>query len=412
MKWTNKGHQFDAIGEHFVGKNIYIYGAGQTGKWVFNRLCFLNAVDAFVDINEEKQHGTLLDKPVLSPDILYKNHDRSHIIVVAIKDEKSAEAVMYRLLCSGYIRNYDFFSYLKFVPQESTENYRDSFYLRIYSVYAHNKIWLDSTAIFPSTLCNLKCKYCLAFTPYIKSHRIKALDECKDEVDSFFKWVDRVRWFQISGGEPQLWNRLPELLEYMGRRYRDRIGQRFEVVTNGSIMPSERLLDVMFKYHMNMCIDDYGDNYGKLGNRAKDIVTALKMKGIDYIYDKPKQWVDLGCANTNRGELKDLETWFDECGLPFHANEYGKIYTCSYGNFAIKAGLMEDAESEYFDLHQEITDIRKKEFVEFCLGYSEKGYSDLCRKCYGWVETVNEHFVPAAVQAEKVEGKSDAFISV
>lgn len=206
-----------------------------------------------------------------------------------------------------------------------------------------------------------------------------------------------MRWFQISGGEPQLWKDLPGLVRYIGEQYRSKIGQRFEIVTNGTITPSEELLKAMQQYQACMFVDDYDRNYESQPNRIKELLGALEQYGIEYTYNKPDRWVNLGVFEKREG-AGDMETWFDRCGMPFHANEYGRIYTCAYGSFAIKAGLIKDEGSETFDLHQDLTDLSKKEFVEFTLGYSEKGYSRLCERCYGWVETVNDHFVPAAVQ--------------
>lgn len=398
MKWTKKGHQFDVLGKFFEGKNIYIYGAGNVGKYCFEQLKFLDCVDAFIDQNPEKQKTKLMGCPVLSTDVLFKLHEKKHVVLIAMDNMEWVNEVERRLLLSGYVKNADFFFYKDFLPNPLEDNYKDTFYFRLYSVYAKNKVYLDSTAIFPSSACNLKCKYCLGFTPHIKKHRVKTLDECKSEVDTFFKWVDFVRWFQISGGEPQLWKDLPALIEYIGENYRDRIGHRFEVVTNGSIIPSEELLKVLSKYRMVVCVDDYGDNYGHSQNVCEDIKRVLTEKNIPFHYNKLLKWVDLGffeCCNPKDG----LVDYYDRCGIPFNGNEYGKIYSCTYCSFAIKAGLIQENADDYFDLNKKKTRKGLKQFLEFTLGYSNRGYSTLCEHCYGWIETINHHFVDTAEQA-------------
>lgn len=41
MKWTNKGHELDFIGERFkTRKQIYIYGTGARGQLCYERLFF------------------------------------------------------------------------------------------------------------------------------------------------------------------------------------------------------------------------------------------------------------------------------------------------------------------------------------------------------------------------------------
>ena len=402
MKWNDRGHEYDVFGRNFIGKDIYIYGAGNNGRNIFNKLGFLDCVDAFIDRDIGKQGKCFCGKPVLPPNQIFNKKDTTHIIIISIENKEIASQVEWRLLRRSYEKNKDFFYYDDFVPRDDTSDYKDNFYLRIYSIYSKNKIWLDSTAIYPSTACNLNCKNCLAYTPEIHHNRIKTLNEVKDEVDIFFEWVDFVRWFQISGGETQLWPYLCDLVEYIGNIYRDRIGQRFEIVTNGSIIPSDRLLELMQRHNMNMVIDDYGDSYDvwNLQNHSLEIVNKLKERDISFIYDKPEKWVNLGLLECDNSD-KNLEDYYDDCSIPFNANEYGRIYSCAYADFAVKAGLLEDSKDEYFDLHQAKTKDSKKEFVEFTLGFSNKGYSELCTKCYGWVETINSHYVPAAVQTKK-----------
>lgn len=403
MKWTNKGHQFDSLGKNFTKRNrIYIYGAGKAGEWTYDQLKFLNCVDGFIDQDKMKQSNGVNGLPVYSPDILFKGYDEKHLIIIAIKDEMDAAQRALRLELAGYFKNYDFFYYKEFVPSEhTTSNVSDNLYIKIYSVYAQDKIWLNSIAIYPSTVCNMRCKNCLAFTPYIKQHRIKTLEESKQEVDVFFKWVDYVRWFQISGGEPQLWPEFCELVEYIGKKYRNRIGDRFEFVTNGTIVPPERLIALMKQYNMMAVVDDYSINDKiTLPIYSQEILRKLENNGINYIYVKPEKWFDLGVFECDNRKL-DLVEYFNNCAIPFRTNEYGKIYLCAYADFAIKAGIMEENENEFFDLNEEMTSDKKKEFTEFVLGYSTLGYSQLCRRCYGWGDTVNHTVIPVAEQEEK-----------
>lgn len=48
MKWNNKGHEFDEIGQRFkVNKRVWIYGAGENGRDLFERLKFADCVEGF-----------------------------------------------------------------------------------------------------------------------------------------------------------------------------------------------------------------------------------------------------------------------------------------------------------------------------------------------------------------------------
>jgi len=60
MKWNNKEHELDAIGEYLRGiETIYLWGAGGVGKRYFNRFPWLGIENdfeiIFVDSNPAKQ---------------------------------------------------------------------------------------------------------------------------------------------------------------------------------------------------------------------------------------------------------------------------------------------------------------------------------------------------------------------
>lgn len=68
MKWNNKGYQFEKLGEVFQRKSrIYIYGAGENGKILYDNISFMECIEAFVDNDKEKQKYGYLGKKVISP---------------------------------------------------------------------------------------------------------------------------------------------------------------------------------------------------------------------------------------------------------------------------------------------------------------------------------------------------------
>ncbi len=55
--------------------------------------------------------------------------------------------------------------------------------------------------------------------------------------------VDYCGEFVLIGGEPLLYKELPEVVEYIGNNYRDKIAT-FSITTNGTILPSAKLRSV------------------------------------------------------------------------------------------------------------------------------------------------------------------------
>ena len=55
-----------------------------------------------------------------------------------------------------------------------------------------------------------------------------------------------------------------------------------------------------------------------------------------------------------------------------------------------------EGKDEYLDLDKLTGENYKKELLEFNLGYSEKGYLDMCRRCHG-MDAIN-YPIPVAEQ--------------
>jgi len=71
MKWTNKGHQFDGIGDRFKNaKHVAIYGCGANAKYYLNLMSilgnFIDRVDFFIDYSQALRKRGFMGKPVIS----------------------------------------------------------------------------------------------------------------------------------------------------------------------------------------------------------------------------------------------------------------------------------------------------------------------------------------------------------
>lgn len=212
MKWKNKGHEFDQLGEMFRDKDIIIYGAGNIGRRVYEEIKFLNAVIAFVDRNEKYQQEGLFGVPVIPVQELAKK-EREKFVVIIATERTLGIRIEAQLLRLGFEPNKDMIFYDNFLSN----------YLPIYALYGKRKLYFPSVSFTLTTVCNLNCKGCLNFTPYNKSQRHFSLDELKRNVDDLFKAVDFVGMLHLSGGEPFLYGHLAEILDYIGENYRERI---------------------------------------------------------------------------------------------------------------------------------------------------------------------------------------------
>ncbi|MCM1183193.1 MAG: hypothetical protein NC337_07450 [Roseburia sp.] len=394
MKWTNKGHQFDCLGKRFEQRNrIYIYGAAEYGKRFLDMLSMAglsDMVDGFIDKNVRKQAEGFEGKQVLSPEILFEKHDTSHVMIVAMWEPHCSRTVT-RLLQAGYVENLDFFRWDIF------RAYLNEIYFPIYALYTQDKLVVSSSCYIPTDACNLRCRDCLNFTPYIKNFEIRPLDAACRDIDLFFKWIDFTFRYQISGGEPVLYAHLRELIEYIGIHYRHRI-DLFEVVMNGTIIPSDDLCQCMKQYDMTACLDNYTQSIPQAMNHREEIIDRLEKHSVKWVDNTVQDWFDLRIFDTDNSEMGEqgLTEYFDHCNNPWHYYENGKLYACNFARFAERAGLNKENNSSSFNLAK-MTQNRKKELMEFLLNYNETGYVQMCKRCAGWAD-FNPNRVPVARQ--------------
>ena len=391
MKWKNKGHEFDQKAKEFFGKEeIYIYGAGECGRKLYALLDCLNIKSVFVDGNRKKQLDGWMGQTVLSPMQLFQMDDKKNVVIAAMP--RYIGEIRKMLENNGYIAEQHFWEMEEFCQ----------FILPVYMVYIKDKLYMDSIGFLSTTVCNLKCEACLNFTPYNKKQKHMALEDAKRTLDAFFKVIDYVRLFSYTGGEPLLYPYIDELLDYIGEHYREKI-HTIGMSTNCTLIPKDTTCVILKKYNMEVYIDDYS----KYVNKSKEVLPRLKEKldsyGIPYVVNcgETGYWIDLAPNITNNSMLTEDELieYKDRCAVPYHDLRDGRIYSCNYASFAMKAGLQEDSPNDYFELSN-YDEKNKRELLEFILGYTEKGYVDFCKHCAGFLP-INPYKKPVGRQVDQ-----------
>jgi len=370
MKWSNRGKQFDEVYENILSKKAFmLFGAGEYGHDFIPLIKDEINIQGIYDSNPAK-HGKAICGYICRNSKELKDKSENIGIIVTISQFMRASAV--KLLKDfGFKENEDYFFIEKF--------------LSIYYVYKYNKVYMSSISFLPSTFCNLNCRYCLNFNPFAKEKYVRKLDDLKRDVDIYFSAVDRVMIFHLSGGEPLLYPYFSELVEYINDNYGNRIDY-FKTVTNCTIIPNEKILNTLAKCKIKITLDDYRDNVELCRKNFDKVLNLMEENGVDYEINKTDSWIDLApeCTdNTPKGQ-NWLIKHFDECAQTWHELRNGSLYMCNYAAYAAVAGLTGGQDNEeIYDL-KNFTEDKKKELVEFRLGYSEKGYTDFCRFCRGF----------------------------
>lgn len=245
--------------------------------------------------------------------------------------------------------------------------------------------------------CTLKCKHCNMFMPYYKEHVDYTAKDILEDLELLFRHVDYIVAYEILGGEPLINGELADMIRQIGDRYGNRIGN-IGIITNGTLLPNEQLIEISKKYNVKYDFSDYTDvvDYKKRFDSAVKIVSAA---GLRYSVNRSLRWCDFGFPVNNRMyDFDKVREHMLSCGPIFHGLNDGKYYYCHVSWSADKAKLLKNVSDDYIDLRTLDDDDRAKEAIlEHSNGNMAKGFVKLCKIC-GGCGNDNTEFVKAAEQ--------------
>ena len=398
MKWHNKGHEFDELGYYLCKVDtVYLWGAGVGGNSNYERFVWLGIEKdfniIFVDSDPNKQGTLFCNKRVISPaDFIDEFRDNGKmVLLISIYDPKA----LYGIYTTwGFEDNTEICQGKNcFASTENRTQIRREFF-SVLMMYKYDKLLSTIQDIIATTKCTLNCNRCLNYTMFNKRRRHFPLKMLKDDVDVLFSKADYVDMLNISGGEILMHDGIAELIDYIGETYRNRIFE-FLLITNGTIIPSETVLEKIAKNKCLVRLDDYRDTVPLCREQLPRITESFDKHNIDYYVFRVSEWINVAHDSTINFYMNDekLIKYFDLCESPCKYIRDGKLYGCNYHAFAVEAGIARELESDFII----INDSSKREIFEFLLGYSDKGYVDYCKHCSGYF-TINRNKISPAEQ--------------
>ena len=232
--------------------------------------------------------------------------------------------------------------------------------------------------------CTLKCKHCNMFMPYYREHVDYTAKDILEDLELLFRHVDYIVAYEILGGEPLINGELADMIRQIGDRYGNRIGN-IGIITNGTLLPDEQLIEISKKYNVKYDFSDYTD--------------VVSDAGLRYSVNRSLRWCDFGFPVNNRMyDFDKVREHMLSCGPIFHGLNDGKYYYCHVSWSADKAKLLKNVSDDYIDLRTLDDDDRAKEAIlEHSNGNMAKGFVKLCKIC-GGCGNDNTEFVKAAEQ--------------
>ena len=369
-----------------VSEPIYIYGAGIIGGELYQTLKKYDLFGCFIDNNELLVELGYKGEKVISEEDYFANKTTNPIVIAA--SNKNTKIIKSSLEKRGLEYNKNFFIHNEFIER----------ILPILIYRSFDQIFVSLSQICVTERCTLKCKKCAhACYAVARDKEDLSFEQVKKSADIFFSKVDYIHEFVLIGGEPLLYTNLSQAAEYIGNRYRNKINI-FSITSNGTITPSKELLDICRKYNVLFRISNYSNSISRLESQYKKLQQVFNAHNVDFrIGKKETTWMDYGFEYFRR-ECSDEELIqvFDACHTPCHEIRENRFYYCVMARSVSDNLSFNVGQDDYLDFSRLTGENWKRELLEFVLGYSEKGYLDMCRYCYG--ADCYKHIIPAAEQ--------------
>lgn len=363
---------------------IVLFGAGRIMRNNLKALKKFFTVKFILDSDCEKWGTCYLGIPIQS--LREAAEEIKHKKIVIMTTERTAKEIGEVLNHHGLTENRDYCSFERFIGE---------WFWRY-----QNKIVLLEVHMAVTARCTLKCKHCNMFIPHYKNSVDYSFEELKRDIDLFFKHVDYVFTYQFLGGEPLLNPELEKILAYIGEHYAGRIGS-IGIITNGTILPNERLRQISGKYNIVYHISDYSNSV-HYKDRLDQVVSRLEESHVESRLNRSLSWLDFGFPERPRHfETGSIRTHMLACGPVFHGLNDGKLFYCHVAWSADKAGLFPLSPADYIDL-KELSGENRSLILDHCRGSISGGYVGLCAVC-GGCGADNLNYVPTGVQMSREE---------
>lgn len=367
------------------------YGVGRIGRRVISTLVKEYNVPFLIDNSGHSKEAFGLNILFFEDAIEYIRLHNCKIVVTTVSG--AYQDICKQLQEHGFVENRDFCLFERFVME--------------WNLRWKNRCVLSKIDTVITTNCSLRCYNCNMFISDMQCHDDVTLDELKRNFDIFFSNVDYVYEYTLLGGEPFLHKQLAEILIYLNDEYGEKIG-KINLISNGTIIPKQDILDIMKKNRVMVNISDYTGclNYSE---KLKDVENAFKDNDIEYYTIPNNVWKDVMYPKYEYHASNPKEH-MRLCGHGTHSVDGGRIYWCDPAFAAERFLGFESKDDDSLDLERNKQENTKYDaninIMRYILGdVNERGYMSLCERCAG-IGWDNDTVVMAGKQ---VKGESEQY---
>ncbi len=215
------------------------------------------------------------------------------------------------------------------------------------------KIYLPQVEFAITTTCNLKCKNCTNYIPYLprENQRVITYADFQTYLQNLLKNADKLNALLLLGGEPLLHKELPQMLDFALNC--EKIESVY-ITTNGTIYFSDALRAVFEKHKGNKKLWIWVSNYTanpRLAKRLKsyDLVAYLREQRMNYIFIDDNVWGKSPPPTYAEFERTDAQNsaYFLACNTPCVSVYGDELSICPRAShFAAKGTIHQKAQND------------------------------------------------------------------
>jgi hypothetical protein len=224
--------------------------------------------------------------------------------------------------------------------------------------------------IMPSTRCNMRCKGCSSLFPYFEHPADIGIEQLKNDINVFFGVIDECIRLTI-GGEPFLYPKLKELLEFL--IWIPNLSGIY-LVTNSTILPKDELFPLLQNPKVYIQISDYGHI-----EKMSRLASLFEAKGVHFDVLSEQTWTDMGDTHFRNKDAETLRYEYLNCeqGRVIKAIFNGRLYICARSARMHALGAYS---SDHDCVELSGTDTREETLAKLCRIYYTE-YADACNYC-------------------------------
>ena len=248
------------------------------------------------------------------------------------------------------------------------------------------KFIISRIAVSVTNQCSLQCRDCNNLMPYCKEKFWMNVNEQKHDLEKLLFYIDGIINVEVIGGEPFVYKQLPALLEYLCNEPKIKF---VEITTNGTIFPSEKILELL--EHPKICV--LLSDYGKINRmQVNKLYQYLRQKNIHVQNLKNRKWIQGGDIKKRKKSRMRMKYEYFHCFARKDCRTLyrGNLYVCGRAPILSELGILSE-NSSYLDirkLNKNRSIGRKKILAFFKNNYAEScNYCDCASDFSYWIES-------------------------